>query len=240
MFSDYVADRSFCRLKILIEIGLIQLFTKLNSALDLQMYDCFYWCGLNYQQEAIGPEASVCLTKHIGQDVDHILLARTRILHLTAFVGDLPLEAQTEAVQMLPKDILVSLDPGDLYADRGIEGIAPLVERADIVLPGEGELLRLTGAGDRHSAADALLDGVLILVAGTLLLTPGVLTDAVGLILLIPPCRKSLKRRAIDWLKSRFRVEMAARFGGADRVSPDDVIDSHVAPGNGDDECNGV
>jgi ribokinase len=114
---------------------------------------------------AVGPDGDRSITVFPNandtfdpQDVDHILLARTRILHLSAFVGDLPLEAQVEAVRRLPKDILVSLDPGALYADRGIEGVAPLLERADIVLPGEGELLRLTGEGDRHRAADTLLD----------------------------------------------------------------------------------
>jgi UPF0716 protein FxsA len=39
-----------------------------------------------------------------------------------------------------------------------------------------------------------LLDGVLILFAGALLLTPGVLTDLVGFVLLVPGWRGSLKR----------------------------------------------
>lgn len=45
---------------------------------------------------------------------------------------------------------------------------------------------------------DAMMDGVLILVACTLLVTPGVLTDIVGISLLIPPARlpvKALLRR---------------------------------------------
>ena len=55
------------------------------------------------------------------------------------------------------------------------------------------------GAG--HLPGDALLDGALILVAGALLVTPGVLTDAVGFLLLIPPTREGLKRH----LKKRFQ-----------------------------------
>ncbi len=46
-----------------------------------------------------------------------------------------------------------------------------------------------------------LIDGVLILVAGLLLITPGVLTDALGLGLLFPPTRSALKlslRRALE------------------------------------------
>lgn len=34
-----------------------------------------------------------------------------------------------------------------------------------------------------------LLDGLLVLVAGALLLTPGLVTDALGLVLLLPPVR---------------------------------------------------
>lgn len=36
---------------------------------------------------------------------------------------------------------------------------------------------------------DELINGILILVAGALMLTPGFLTDAVGLVLLFPPTR---------------------------------------------------
>ena len=41
---------------------------------------------------------------------------------------------------------------------------------------------------------DALLDGAIILFAGALLLTPGILTDIVGFLGLIPPARTALKR----------------------------------------------
>lgn len=41
--------------------------------------------------------------------------------------------------------------------------------------------------------ADSLVDGAMILLAGALLVTPGVLTDAVGFSLLIPPARAALK-----------------------------------------------
>lgn len=44
--------------------------------------------------------------------------------------------------------------------------------------------------------ADSLLDGLAVLIAGIFLITPGVLTDAAALILLIPPARKPLKAYA--------------------------------------------
>lgn len=45
--------------------------------------------------------------------------------------------------------------------------------------------------------AMALLEGVAVMVAGVLLLIPGFLTDAVGLLLLAPPLRRWAIRRAL-------------------------------------------
>ncbi len=92
------------------------------------------------------------------RDVDHLLIARSRVLHLTSFVGNAPLEAQVEAVARLPQDIKVTLDPGALYAALGMDGIAPLLERADVVMPNMGELLKMTGQRTREKAAGLLFD----------------------------------------------------------------------------------
>jgi len=48
---------------------------------------------------------------------------------------------------------------------------------------------------------DALVDGLFILAGGLLLLTPGLITDVVGFLALLPPTRKTLK----EWTKRRFR-----------------------------------
>jgi len=49
--------------------------------------------------------------------------------------------------------------------------------------------------------ADRLLDGVLILCSGILLLTPGLITDLIGFVGLIPFSRSLLKR----WLKRKIK-----------------------------------
>jgi len=52
--------------------------------------------------------------------------------------------------------------------------------------------------------ADELFDGVLILIGGALLITPGLLTDALGFLLLLPLGRAGVKK----WLKEVVRKKM--------------------------------
>jgi UPF0716 protein FxsA len=64
-----------------------------------------------------------------------------------------------------------------------------------------------------------LVDGVIILVAGALLVTPGVLTDVVGFIGLIPPTRalvrKALMRRFQSKMEEGSMQVQFGFFGGA-------------------------
>jgi UPF0716 protein FxsA len=48
--------------------------------------------------------------------------------------------------------------------------------------------------------AEEMIDALLIFVAGVMLITPGVLTDAAGLLILFPPSRRAFK----IWLRRRF------------------------------------
>ena len=51
-----------------------------------------------------------------------------------------------------------------------------------------------------------VVEGLMILIAGAVLLTPGFLTDTVGFLLLIPPVRAIVRDRLIAKLKGRFQV----------------------------------
>lgn len=53
-----------------------------------------------------------------------------------------------------------------------------------------------------------LVDGVLILFAGALLISPGFVTDVVGILLLLPPVRAAFRGVVGRWLRRRaeFRV----------------------------------
>ena len=50
---------------------------------------------------------------------------------------------------------------------------------------------------------DSVLDGISILIGGTLLLTPGFITDIFGFLLLFPPTRKPFKFLMINSLRKR-------------------------------------
>jgi UPF0716 protein FxsA len=52
-----------------------------------------------------------------------------------------------------------------------------------------------------------MLEGVLLLFAGILLLTPGFFTDAIGFVFLVPPLRQAL----ILWFIKHSDVQMQAR-----------------------------
>jgi ribokinase len=72
-------------------------------------------------------------------------LRRAKVVHLTSFAGRDPLLAQVRIARDLEEEVMVSLDPGELYARRGLDAIRPLIERADIIFPSDLEIRMLTG-----------------------------------------------------------------------------------------------
>ena len=53
--------------------------------------------------------------------------------------------------------------------------------------------------------AESLFDGLLIVIAGAMLITPGLLTDGLGLLLLIPWSRQAFK----SWLKRKIQEKIS-------------------------------
>jgi UPF0716 protein FxsA len=68
--------------------------------------------------------------------------------------------------------------------------------------------------------AREVLDGVLVIFGGALLLTPGFLTDILGLLLLIPPTRAVVRRVLVRRFADRM---IAAATRGRPTRSPSDV-----------------
>jgi UPF0716 protein FxsA len=82
--------------------------------------------------------------------------------------------------------------------------------------------------------ADALIDGFLILLAGILLVTPGVITDLFGVVLLIPPARAVVKRAVAAWIKRNIEVRVGRATTdfwsstGPTSSRGDEIIDARV------------
>jgi UPF0716 protein FxsA len=70
---------------------------------------------------------------------------------------------------------------------------------------------------ERRVPAREVLDGVLVIFGGALLLTPGFVTDVLGLSLLLPPTRAFVRRLVARRLLPRM---MVGAIGGASRRRP--------------------
>jgi UPF0716 protein FxsA len=72
---------------------------------------------------------------------------------------------------------------------------------------GRGAWRRFNAAlAERRFPGREVADGLLIAIGGTLLLTPGFVTDAVGLVLLVPPTRAIVRRLLRGYVGRRFLI----------------------------------
>jgi UPF0716 protein FxsA len=67
----------------------------------------------------------------------------------------------------------------------------------------------------------SLVDGVLILIAGLVLLTPGVITDAGGFFLLVPPGRAVVRRQLLRWMERHVQTRVNVIDVGSWSEPPD-------------------
>ncbi|MCB1865476.1 MAG: FxsA family protein [Chromatiales bacterium] len=92
-------------------------------------------------------------------------------------------------------------------------GLVLLTAAVGVSLLRQQGMATLARARERIDAgtlpAAELLEGVALLVAGALLLTPGFVTDTIGFLLLIPASRRALVRALID----RGVIHVAGRPG---------------------------
>ena len=107
---------------------------------------------------------------------------------------------------------------------------------------GRGAWRRFNAAlAERRFPGKEVADGVLIVIGGTLLLTPGFLTDVAGLLLLIPPTRAVARRLLRRFTIGRFTVVgVPGGFGGGPGPRPpggrsyDFDATAEEMPSNGD------
>jgi UPF0716 protein FxsA len=66
----------------------------------------------------------------------------------------------------------------------------------------------LEALSDGRVPVEPVLDGLFLMVAGALLLTPGLVTDVAALFLLIPPVRRTIAHASMRWLARRARIHV--------------------------------
>ena len=78
----------------------------------------------------------------------------------------------------------------------------------------------IEAASEGRPPVGPVLDGLFLMVAGALLLTPGLLTNVVALALLVPPVRRAVARAAVRWVLRRADVRLATYTRGAEQEPP--------------------
>ncbi len=129
-------------------------------------------------------------------------------------------------------EIYVIIEVGGLlgtWATLAVIGVTAMVGASLAKSQGLAVLTRLKeSAASGEGTATAIVEGVLILVAGVTLLAPGFITDAVGLALLIPPIRGAIAKHLAGKMTIGVMQSVKSEFyqgGGDDEPPPPGVID---------------
>jgi UPF0716 protein FxsA len=127
----------------------------------------------------------------------------------------------------------------------GLIGVLPTIALLFAMSLLGATLLRHQGRGawrrfnnaltERRFPGREVADGLMITIGGALLLTPGFITDAVGLLLLIPPTRAIARRLLQAWVARRFVMVGVSgmRGGGAGDAPSDDTAGAPPPYGSG-------
>lgn len=92
-------------------------------------------------ERALYIDTGVNETIKLGE-INPIELARGHILHYTSMFGQ-TFETQKELISRLPDSMILSFDPGLIYAKLGVEALKVILDRTDILLINENEMFIL-------------------------------------------------------------------------------------------------
>lgn len=81
---------------------------------------------------------------------------QTRFLHITSFVGDKSFQTQKRLVESLPENVKLSIDPGELYAKKGV-ALESMIKRTFVLMPNQNELELLARKTSYKEGAEVLL-----------------------------------------------------------------------------------
>jgi ribokinase len=92
------------------------------------------------------------------EEIEKTYASNTKFLHLSSFVGEKSFRTQRKILEKIPREVRVSLDPGALYAERGMKQLEPIIKRSFVVMPNAIELEALTDKPDYCGGAEYLLE----------------------------------------------------------------------------------
>jgi sugar/nucleoside kinase (ribokinase family) len=78
------------------------------------------------------------------EEINFDALKNISWMHLTSFIEGSPFEAQQVLLNRLASSVKISLDPGEIYAKKGLNEIRPLIKRCHILFLTEREIGLLT------------------------------------------------------------------------------------------------
>ncbi|RLC93868.1 MAG: carbohydrate kinase family protein [Chloroflexi bacterium] len=81
----------------------------------------------------------------VDRDMDVVYFNQAQIVHLSSFVDSGQFELQKRLVAQLSPEVRVSLAPGSMYAARGIDQLASILERTHFLFLNRSEMEQLTG-----------------------------------------------------------------------------------------------
>ena len=154
----------------------------------------------------------------------HVLFLTLLLLFTVLPIVEIALLVQLGGAIGWPLTLLVALGTGALGAALARQqGLTTLARISQQMAVGE-------------APTDSLIDGAMILLAGAVLITPGVLTDAFGFALLLPPVRAVLKPLLAAAVKRHVRSSVSRggtvhvwSTGAPPNEAPrGDVIDAEV------------
>ena len=99
-----------------------------------------------------------------SEDITLAYFNQARMVHLSSFADEKQFNLQAGLVKEMGASVRVSLAPGMLYVTKGLEALAPLLEKTHIILVNRDEIERLTSREFRAGARECLNLGCQIVV----------------------------------------------------------------------------
>jgi ribokinase len=98
-------------------------------------------------------------------EINKEYVSNAHYIHLTSFVGEKSFQTQKRLIETLPENVKVSLDPGELYARKGLAALEPIIKRTCVLMPNQKELELMTKVKDYKKGAEILLENGAKIVA---------------------------------------------------------------------------